>query len=167
MVDQRSFQMWDSSFLFRDSQFIFLKKKKKFTYPASQDPQTYVSESSVIFLWLKVCYSWWVLSSLIMIDRVHWIDKEKLAKFILDCQVFFFLLFVPKLHLLWSICFKLLDVCSHIRILCRIWRKEASQIGQMMLSMFFTLTSELQVACCSNVCCSVFPQFLPSVFEDC
>ncbi|KAH0773333.1 hypothetical protein KY290_010470 [Solanum tuberosum] len=33
-----------------------------------------------------VCYSWWVLSNLIMIDRVHWIDKEKLAKFILDCQ---------------------------------------------------------------------------------
>ncbi|KAK3421636.1 hypothetical protein EUGRSUZ_G02268 [Eucalyptus grandis] len=33
-----------------------------------------------------VCYSWWVLSSLIMIDRVHWIDKEKLIKFILDCQ---------------------------------------------------------------------------------
>ncbi|KAL6135301.1 hypothetical protein ACLB2K_067529 [Fragaria x ananassa] len=33
-----------------------------------------------------VCYSWWVLSSLIMIDRVHWIDKEKLAEFILDCQ---------------------------------------------------------------------------------
>ncbi|PVH37179.1 hypothetical protein PAHAL_6G262600 [Panicum hallii] len=33
-----------------------------------------------------VCYSWWVLSSLIMIDRVHWIDKEKLTKFILNCQ---------------------------------------------------------------------------------
>uniref|UniRef100_A0A453RKB8 Geranylgeranyl transferase type-2 subunit beta n=2 Tax=Aegilops tauschii TaxID=37682 RepID=A0A453RKB8_AEGTS len=33
-----------------------------------------------------VCYSWWVLSSLIIIDRVHWIDKEKLAKFILNCQ---------------------------------------------------------------------------------
>ncbi|XP_059286631.1 geranylgeranyl transferase type-2 subunit beta 1-like isoform X3 [Lycium ferocissimum] len=33
-----------------------------------------------------VCYSWWVLSSLILIGRVHWIDKEKLAKFILDCQ---------------------------------------------------------------------------------
>ncbi|KAG6390757.1 hypothetical protein SASPL_148502 [Salvia splendens] len=33
-----------------------------------------------------VCYSWWVLSSLIMIDRVHWIDKKKLADFILDCQ---------------------------------------------------------------------------------
>lgn len=33
-----------------------------------------------------VCYSWWVLSSLIMIDRVHWIDKNKLVQFILDCQ---------------------------------------------------------------------------------
>ncbi|XP_038887312.1 geranylgeranyl transferase type-2 subunit beta 1-like isoform X3 [Benincasa hispida] len=33
-----------------------------------------------------VCYSWWVLSSLIMIGRVHWINKEKLIKFILDCQ---------------------------------------------------------------------------------
>ncbi|ONM02936.1 Geranylgeranyl transferase type-2 subunit beta 2 [Zea mays] len=33
-----------------------------------------------------VCYSWWVLSSLVMIDRVHWIDKEKLTKFILNCQ---------------------------------------------------------------------------------
>lgn len=35
----------------------------------------------------QVCYSWWVLSSLTMIDRVHWIDKEKLVKYILDCQV--------------------------------------------------------------------------------
>ncbi|XAR63547.1 Protein geranylgeranyltransferase type II [Bertholletia excelsa] len=33
-----------------------------------------------------VCYSWWVLSSLIMIDREHWIGKEKLVKYILDCQ---------------------------------------------------------------------------------
>ncbi|XP_010035624.2 geranylgeranyl transferase type-2 subunit beta 1 isoform X1 [Eucalyptus grandis] len=33
-----------------------------------------------------VCYSWWVLCSLIMIDRAHWIDKEKLIKFILNCQ---------------------------------------------------------------------------------
>ncbi|KAF8391444.1 hypothetical protein HHK36_023749 [Tetracentron sinense] len=38
------------------------------------------------FVLLQVCYSWWVLSSLIMIDRVHWIDKENLVKFILDCQ---------------------------------------------------------------------------------
>ncbi|CAI0389927.1 unnamed protein product [Linum tenue] len=33
-----------------------------------------------------VCYSWWVLSSLTMIDRAHWISKEKLLKFILSCQ---------------------------------------------------------------------------------
>lgn len=34
-----------------------------------------------------VCYSWWVLSSLAMIDRLHWIDGKKLAGFILRCQV--------------------------------------------------------------------------------
>jgi len=33
-----------------------------------------------------VCYSWWVLSSLAMIDRLHWIDKEKLVSWILNCQ---------------------------------------------------------------------------------
>lgn len=34
-----------------------------------------------------VCYSWWVLSCLAMIDRLHWIDKMKLSNFILCCQV--------------------------------------------------------------------------------
>ena len=34
-----------------------------------------------------VCYSWWVLSSLAMIDRLHWVDGNKLTKFILQCQV--------------------------------------------------------------------------------
>ena len=34
-----------------------------------------------------VCYSWWVLSSLAMIDRLHWIDGDKLTRFILRCQV--------------------------------------------------------------------------------
>lgn len=34
-----------------------------------------------------VCYSWWVASSLAMIDRLHWIDGDKLAQFILRCQV--------------------------------------------------------------------------------
>ena len=34
-----------------------------------------------------VCYSWWVLSSLAMIDKLHWIDKAKLTSFILRCQV--------------------------------------------------------------------------------
>ncbi|KAI9739504.1 MAG: hypothetical protein M1834_006219 [Cirrosporium novae-zelandiae] len=33
-----------------------------------------------------VCYSWWVLSSLAMIGKLHWIDREKLSKFILKCQ---------------------------------------------------------------------------------
>lgn len=39
------------------------------------------------------CYSWWVGTSLAMIDRLHWIDGEKLAGFILRCQVSFVLLF--------------------------------------------------------------------------
>ncbi|KAK5107462.1 hypothetical protein LTR62_001260 [Meristemomyces frigidus] len=35
---------------------------------------------------VDVCYSWWVVSSLAMIDRLHWIDKQKLTAFILQCQ---------------------------------------------------------------------------------
>lgn len=35
---------------------------------------------------VDVCYSWWVGSSLAMIGRQHWIDKEKLTAFILRCQ---------------------------------------------------------------------------------
>lgn len=34
-----------------------------------------------------VCYSWWVVSSLAMIDRIHWVHSGKLAQFILECQV--------------------------------------------------------------------------------
>lgn len=33
-----------------------------------------------------VCYSWWVLSSLKMIGKQGWIDKEALVKFILSAQ---------------------------------------------------------------------------------
>jgi len=33
-----------------------------------------------------VCYSWWVLSSLAMIGRSHWINDTKLTNFILRCQ---------------------------------------------------------------------------------
>ncbi|KAK5990409.1 putative geranylgeranyl transferase type-2 subunit beta [Cladobotryum mycophilum] len=33
-----------------------------------------------------VCYSWWVLSSIQMIDRTHWIDSQGLINFILTCQ---------------------------------------------------------------------------------
>ena len=34
-----------------------------------------------------VCYSWWVLSSLTILGRLHWIQKESLVKFVLACQV--------------------------------------------------------------------------------
>ncbi|XP_050504058.1 geranylgeranyl transferase type-2 subunit beta isoform X1 [Diabrotica virgifera virgifera] len=33
-----------------------------------------------------VCYSWWVLSSLTMLGRLHWIDANALKNFILACQ---------------------------------------------------------------------------------
>ncbi|CAG8950458.1 hypothetical protein HYFRA_00006954 [Hymenoscyphus fraxineus] len=33
-----------------------------------------------------VCYSWWVASSLAMIEKLHWIDGSKLTEFILKCQ---------------------------------------------------------------------------------
>ncbi|KAJ5902272.1 beta subunit of rab geranylgeranyltransferase [Penicillium taxi] len=32
------------------------------------------------------CYTWWVGSSLAMIDRLQWIDGKKLAGFVLQCQ---------------------------------------------------------------------------------
>ncbi|KAL8559772.1 hypothetical protein ACOMHN_030108 [Nucella lapillus] len=33
-----------------------------------------------------VCYSWWVLASMAIIRRLHWIDKDKLRAFMLACQ---------------------------------------------------------------------------------
>ncbi|KAK0549739.1 Rab geranylgeranyltransferase [Tilletia horrida] len=33
-----------------------------------------------------VCYSWWVLSSLSMLGRLHWLDADRLRSFILRCQ---------------------------------------------------------------------------------
>jgi len=33
-----------------------------------------------------VCYSWWVLSSLCLIDRLNWIDCQQLKTFIFACQ---------------------------------------------------------------------------------
>lgn len=33
-----------------------------------------------------VCYSWWVLSSISMLGKIHWINADKLIKFILKCQ---------------------------------------------------------------------------------
>lgn len=33
-----------------------------------------------------VCYSWWVLSSLAILGKKHWVDVRKLESFILNCQ---------------------------------------------------------------------------------
>lgn len=33
-----------------------------------------------------MCYSWWCLSSLSILKRLHWIDQVSLKDFILDCQ---------------------------------------------------------------------------------
>ncbi|XP_061713558.1 geranylgeranyl transferase type-2 subunit beta [Cydia pomonella] len=33
-----------------------------------------------------LCYSWWVMSSLTMLNRIHWVDKKALQEFILACQ---------------------------------------------------------------------------------
>ncbi|KAJ5082166.1 geranylgeranyl transferase type 2 subunit beta [Penicillium argentinense] len=35
---------------------------------------------------VDACYTWWVGSSLAMIDRLHWIDRKKLSAFVLQCQ---------------------------------------------------------------------------------
>ncbi|KAK6461236.1 type II proteins geranylgeranyltransferase beta subunit [Scheffersomyces coipomensis] len=33
-----------------------------------------------------VCYSWWVLSSLSILKKTHWVDLSKLENFVLSCQ---------------------------------------------------------------------------------
>jgi geranylgeranyl transferase type-2 subunit beta len=33
-----------------------------------------------------VCYSWWVVSPLVMLQRAQWIDRPALSKYILGCQ---------------------------------------------------------------------------------
>ena len=33
-----------------------------------------------------LCYSWWVLSSLRILGRLHWIDRNRLVRFIMACQ---------------------------------------------------------------------------------
>jgi len=33
-----------------------------------------------------VCYTWWVLSSLSMMGKLHWVHRDSLVQFILDCQ---------------------------------------------------------------------------------
>jgi len=33
-----------------------------------------------------VCYSWWVLTGLKMLNKTHWVNKSKLTNFIMNCQ---------------------------------------------------------------------------------
>ena len=35
---------------------------------------------------IDVGYSWWILSALSILGRVHWINTKKLQNFILQCQ---------------------------------------------------------------------------------
>jgi prenyltransferase beta subunit len=35
----------------------------------------------------QVCYSWWCLSCLAILGRLHWVDQGALSRFILSCQV--------------------------------------------------------------------------------
>jgi geranylgeranyl transferase type-2 subunit beta len=35
---------------------------------------------------MQVCYSWWVLSALSVLRKLHWIDADKLIAFILSAQ---------------------------------------------------------------------------------
>jgi hypothetical protein len=43
--------------------------------------------ASAVCCWLQVCYSWWCLSCLSILGRLHWIDRDALSRFILYCQV--------------------------------------------------------------------------------
>jgi len=33
-----------------------------------------------------VCYSWWALSALTLLGRLHWVDGPALERFVLHCQ---------------------------------------------------------------------------------
>lgn len=33
-----------------------------------------------------VCYSWWCMSALAVLGKLHWLEGSRLAKFILQCQ---------------------------------------------------------------------------------
>ena len=35
---------------------------------------------------MQVCYTWWCLSALCILGRLHWLDREALQSFILACQ---------------------------------------------------------------------------------
>lgn len=75
---------------------VFQKQRQKFIshvcYSIDKRWKRHGLYVSKLTIWLggfffQVCYSWWVLASLVMMDRMHWIDKKSLEQFILDCQV--------------------------------------------------------------------------------
>ncbi len=45
------------------------------------------SKPVIFVIFMQVCYSWWCLSALSILGRLHWIDRPALTAFILDCQV--------------------------------------------------------------------------------
>ena len=75
-----------------------------------------------------VCYSWWVMSSMAMLDKLHWIDGTKLTQFILQCQV--------------RSCLSLLGLASDV---CRTRSWVASQIARATWSMSSIPSSALLV----------------------
>lgn len=84
-----------------------------------------------------VCYSWWVLSSLAMIDRLHWVNRDKLIHFILRCQV----------------CSEI-DQGFRIDVACRTFKWEVSLIGQVIWLMYSTRISVLLASVFSDTLAS-------------
>lgn len=78
-----------------------------------------------------------------MIDRVHWIDKDKLIRFILDCQVSSQIISFVKINTENLSLYNNHNTISYCKY--RIRRKVEFQIDQMMLLTYFILTLELQV----------------------
>ena len=50
---------------------------------------TFIVCSFLNHLLIQVCYSFWVLSSLSIMKKLHWINSDALISFILSAQVLF------------------------------------------------------------------------------
>ena len=54
-------------------------------------------------LLVQVCYSWWCLSALSILGRLHWISQDALTRYILFCQVWLAgSLHLPPQHCSWG-----------------------------------------------------------------
>lgn len=85
-----------------------------------------------------VCYSWWVMTSMAMIDRLHWIDQQKIASFILSCQV----------CIVHAVPFARHQTPAY---LSRTLKMEAYQTGQVTWSTYFTPSLVLPVSASSSI----------------